>query len=326
MPIDSSTTSSTNGYKELSRHVMDFLKSIDTEETILVVTDFGKGNFTCGALFSELSEFLLAETHHMKVRVGGNSFRFARRLIYHLLERKMSNCRRFEFFRTAIEGDADPDDNWIQRICEVATVRFMSDYKFDIASDFMRYVDKYDIRGTRAGMNYEAKTVTVYGYGKPMLGAESMVIVPSMMSKDEPGETLKDGTKVLRINPELGLRGSMAVLWVRNEKSGYIRDGEFSRFNDSRKGAWAIADVMMVKGYGDVPPASHALYGDAVSNLAPNQRRLFADAGLVCHHLIRSYEEEDEERRQYMRRRKALEKIENGESPDCGAERQNPLE
>jgi len=216
----------------------------------------------------------------------------------------MSNCRRFEFFSTAIEGDADPDE--IQRICEVATVRFMSDYKFDIASDFMRYVDKYDIRGARAGMNYEAKTVTVYDNCKPVLGAESMVIVPSMMSKDEPGETLKDGTKVLRINPELGLRGSMAVLWVRNEKSGYIRDGVFSRFNDSRKGAWAIADVMMAKGYGDVPPATHALYADAVSNLAPNQRRLFADAGLVCHHLDRSYEEEDEEHRQYMRRRESI--------------------
>ena len=306
MPIDSSTTSSTNGYKELPRHVMDFLKSIDTDETILVVTDFGKRNFYYRTLFSELSEFLLAETRHMKVRVGGNSFRYARRLIYNLLERKMSNCRRFEFFRTAIERDSDPDDNWIQRICEVATVRFMSDYKFDIASDFMRYVDKYDIRGARAGMNYEAKTVTVYDYGRPMLGAESMVIVPSMMSKDEPGETLKDGTKVLRINPELGLRGSMAVLWVRNEQSGYIRDGEFNRFNDSYKGAWAIADVMMAKGYGDVPPATHALYADAVSNLAPNQRRLFADAGLVCHHLIRSYEEEDEEHRQYMRGRESI--------------------
>ena len=169
----------------------------------------------------------------MKVRVGGNSYRFASRLIFNLLDRKMTNCRRFEFFRTSVEEDADSDDNWIQKICEVATVRFMRDYKFDIASDFIRYVDKYDIRGSGAGMNYEAKTVTVYDNGKSMLGAESMVIVPSMMSKDEPAETLKDGTKVLHINPELGLRGSMAVLWIRNEQSGFIHDGEFSRFNDS---------------------------------------------------------------------------------------------
>jgi len=316
-PIDSSTVSSTNEYKKLPRHVMDFLKSIDKDETILVVTDFGKGNFSHRVLFSELSDFLLTETHRMKIRVGGNSYRFAGELIYNLLEHKMSNCRRFEFFRTAVKEDADSDDNWIQKICEVATVRFMRDYKFDIASDFIRYVDKYDIRGSGAGMNYEAKTVTVYDYGKSMMGAESMVIVPSMMSKDEPAETLKDGTKVLHINPELGLRGSMAVLWIRNEQSGFIHDGEFSRFNDSDKGAWAIADVMMVKGYGDVPPATHALYGDAVSNLAPNQRRLFADAGLVCHHLIRSYEEVDEEHRRYMRLRESIkEKIENGESLD----------
>lgn len=317
MPIDSSTVSSTNEYKKLPRHVMDFLKSIDTDETILVVTDFGKGNFGHGALFSELSEFLLMETHHMKIRVGGNSYRFASRLIFNLLDRKMTNCRRFEFFRTGVEEDADLDDNWIQKICEVATVRFMRDYKFDIASDFIRYVDKYDIRGSGAGMNYEAKTVTVYDYGKSMMGAESVVVVPSMMSDDEPNGPLKDGTNVQRINPELGLRGSMAVLWVRNEQSGFLHDGEFCRFNDSDKGAWAIADVMMVKGYEDVLPATHALYGDATSNLAPNQRRLFKDAGLVCHHLIRSYEEVDEERREYLKLRESIrEKTENGESMD----------
>ena len=315
MPIDSSTDSSTNEYTTLPRHVMDFLKSIDTDETILVVTDFGKGNFSHGALFSELSEFLLMETHHMKVRVGGNSYRFAGELIYNLLEHKMSNCRRFEFFRTGVEEDDDSDDNWIQKICEVATVRFMRDYKFDIASDFIRYVDKYDIRGSGAGMNYEAKTVTVYDYGKSMMGAESVVVVPSMMSDDEPNGPLKDGTNVQRINPELGLRGSMAVLWVRNEQSGFLHDGEFSRFNDSDKGAWAIADVMMVKGYEDVLPATHALYGDATSNLAPTQRRLFKDAGLVCHHLIRSYEEVDEERRECLKLRESIrEKTENGES------------
>ena len=315
MPIDSSTDSSTNEYTTLPRHVMDFLKSIDTDETILVVTDFGKGNFSHRVLFSELSDFLLTETHHMKVRVGGNSYRFASRLIFNLLDRKMTNCRRFEFFRTGVEENADSDDNWIQRICEVATVRFMRDYKFDIASDFIRYVDKYDIRGSGAGMNYEAKTVTVYDYGKSMMGAESVVVVPSMMSDDEPDGPLKDGTNVQRINPELGLRGSMAVLWVRNEQSGFLHDGEFSRFNDSDKGAWAIADVMMVKGYEDVLPATHALYGDATSNLAPNQRRLFKDAGLVCHHLIRSYEEVDEERRECLKLRESIrEKTENGES------------
>ena len=299
---------------------MDFLKSIDKDETTLVVMDYGKGNFSHGALFSELSDFLLTETHHMTIRVGGNSYRFASGLIFNLLDRKMTNCRRFEFFRTSVKDDEDcssEGDDWLQRICEVATVRYMSNYNFDIASDFMRYVDKYDIRGAGAGMNYQTKTVTVYDYGKSMLGAESVVVVPSMMSDDEPNGPLKDGTNVQRINPELGLRGSMAVLWVRNEQSGFLHDGEFSRFNDSDKGAWAIADVMMVKGYGDIPPATHALYGDAVSNLAPNQRRLFADVGLVCHHLIRSYEEVDEEHRRYMRLRESLkEKIENGESQD----------
>ena len=318
MPIDSSIDSLTSEYKKLPRHVMDFLKSIDKDETTLVVMDYGKGNFSHGALFSELSDFLLTETHHMTIRVGGNSYRFASGLIFNLLDRKMTNCRRFEFFRTSVKDDEDcssEGDDWLQRICEVATVRYMSNYNFDIASDFMRYVDKYDIRGAGAGMNYQTKTVTVYDYGKSMLGAESVVVVPSMMSDDEPNGPLKDGTNVQRINPELGLRGSMAVLWVRNEQSGFLHDGEFSRFNDSDKGAWAIADVMMVKGYEDVLPATHALDGDATSNLAPNQRRLFNDAGLVCHHLIRSYEEVDEERREYLKLRDSIrEKTENGES------------
>ena len=316
--IDTSTDSSTIEYKKLPRHVMDFLKSIDQDETTLVVMDYGKGNFSHRALFSELSEFLVTETHRMKIRVGGNSCRFASRLIFNLLDRKMTNCRRFEFFRISAKDDENTSsegDNWIQKICEVATVRYMNDYKFDLASDFMRYVDKYDIRGASAGMNYQTKTVTVYDYGKSMMSAESVVVVPSMMSDEEPQGPLKNGTKVQRINPELGLRGSMAVLWVRNEQSGFLHDGEFSRFNDSDKGAWAIADVMMVKGYEDILPATHALYGDATSNLAPNQRRLFKDAGLVCHHLIRSYEEVDEERREYLKLRESIrEKTENGES------------
>lgn len=305
MPIDTSTVSYPQTYKSLPRHVMDFLKTIDKDETILVVSDYGKGTYRCESLFSELCEFLLTETHHMKVRVGGNSYRFAEWLIHNLLYLKMTNCRRFEFFRTAREEDADPNDNWIQRICEVATVRFMSDYKFDIASDFMRYVDKYDIRGACAGMNYKTKTVTLYDYGKQMLNAESAVMVSPTTSKDENDEALKDGTKAQRISPELGLKGSMAVIWVRAEQPGFLQDGEFRRFNDADKGAWAIADVMMVKGYEDVQPATHALYGDAVSNLAPSQRRLFEDAGLVCHHLIRSYEEVDEAKRQYQRLRKS---------------------
>ena len=153
MPIDSSTDSSTNEYTTLPRHVMDFLKSIDKDETTLVVMDYGKGNFSHRALFSELSEFLVTETHRMKIRVGGNFCRFASGLIFNLLDRKMTNCRRFEFFRISAKDDENTSsegDNWIQKICEVATVRYMSDYKFDLASDFMRYVDKYDIRGASA--------------------------------------------------------------------------------------------------------------------------------------------------------------------------------
>lgn len=153
MPIDSSTVSSTNEYKTLPRHVMDFIKSIDNDGTILVVTDFGKGNFSHGALFSELSEFLLTETHHMKVRVGGNSYRFAGELIYNLLEHKMSNCSRFEFFRTAVEEDADSDDNWMQKICEVATVRFMRDYKFDInATTCLLYGSSPGLKATESAL------------------------------------------------------------------------------------------------------------------------------------------------------------------------------
>lgn len=208
MYIDTSTSLSTSEYKKLPRHVMDFLKSIDKDETILVVMDYGKGNFSHGVLFSELSDFLLTETHHMKIRVGGNSYRFASGLIFNLLDRKMTNCRRFEFFRTSAKEDEDSSsegDDWLQRICEAATVRCMSNYNFDIASDFMRYVDKYDIRRAGAGMNYQTKTVTVYDYGKSMMGAESVVVVPSMMSNDEPNGPLKDGTNVQRINPELDL-------------------------------------------------------------------------------------------------------------------------
>ena len=105
MPVDTSAVSFRHEYKDLPCHAMDFLKSIDKDETVLVVMDCGKGNFGCGALFSELSDFLLTETHRMTIRVGGNSYRFAGELIYNLLERKMTNCSRFEFFRTSVKKD-----------------------------------------------------------------------------------------------------------------------------------------------------------------------------------------------------------------------------
>lgn len=53
--------------------------------------------------------------------------------------------------------------------------------------------------------------------------------------------------------------------------------------------SWAVADVIMAKGYQDLVPATHALYGDVRSNLAGNEQRLFKDAGLISHYLFQPY-------------------------------------
>ena len=307
MPADGPTVSYPEVYEFLPRHVMDFLKSIDTDETTLVVSDCDKLIYRHKDVFMDLREFLLMETHHMRVRVGGNSHRFAGWLRGFLIGQRVKDMRRFEFFMTPFEDYPYTGKRTLRRISEIATVRFVGDYKFDLSSEFMRYVDRYDIRGSGSGMNFGTKTITVYGANGPMSGSECIVMVPSMMSNDTVEGTLKDGTVVRRIPPELGLRGSMATLWVRNEQSGFLHNGEFHRFNDSLKGAWAIADVMMAKGYEDIPPATHALYSDSWTNLAHNERKLFADAGLVCHHLLRSHDEADDERRKYAESLKALE-------------------
>ena len=276
----------TKEFRSLPQHVMDFLKSIDKDDTILVISDCDKMIYNYLNVFDELSKFLFAETHHITVRVGGNSFRFAKALMAYLRDMKAADNRRFEFFLSP----RDKREPWIEEMRATMTVHFMSDYKFDLSSDFMRYVDRYDIRGAGAGMNYATKTVTLYEANGPTSGSECIVVVPSADQKNLQVGTLKDGTVVRRMPPELGLCGSMATLWVRNEVSGYLQGGEFHGFNNAAKGTWAIADVMMAKGYEDVQPATHALYSDTWSNLMDNERRLFEDAGLVCHPLIQSYE------------------------------------
>ena len=303
MPVDGPAVSYPGVYESLPRHVMDFLKSIDKDDTILVVSDCDKGIYMHENIFSELREFLFSETHHMTVRVGGNSFRFAERLMGYLVDMKDVDIHRFEFFLSSPGRYLDLWKRKFRKMCAAMTVRWMDDYKFDFTSDFMRYADRYDIRGSGVGMNYATKTATLYGTNGPKAGAACVVVVPSAASEKLKEGTLKDGTEVRHIPPELGLRGSMATLWVRNEESGYIREGEFYRFNSAAKGAWAIADVMMTKGYKDVQPATHALYSDTWSNLMENERQLFKDAGLVCHHLIRSYEELDAARLRYEQER-----------------------
>lgn len=311
-----SADSSPGAYASLPRHVMDFLKSIDKDDTILVVSDCDKGIYNYRKIFSELCEFLFAETHHMTVRVGGNSYRFAGWLMGYLLDMKASDNHRFEFFLSPFEADSDKAERRIEKMRATMTIHLMSDYKFDLASDFMRYVDRYDIRGSGVGMNYATKTVTVYGANSPKSGSECIVVVPSAASENLREGSLKDGTVIRHLPPELGLRGSLATLWVRNERSGFINDGEFHVFNSAEKGAWAIGDVMMAMGYDDVSPATHALYSDTWSNLMHNERRLFKDAGLVCHHLIHSYEEYEEIRAERRQRAKAaIDSIRTNVSP-----------
>ncbi len=303
MPVDGPAVSYPEVYESLPRHVMDFLKSIDKDDTILVISDCDKGIYMHENIFSELREFLFSETHHMTVRVGGNSFRFAERFMSYLVDMKDVDIHRFEFF---LSSPGIYEDRWklqFRKMCAAMTVRCMDDYKFDFTSDFMRYADRYDIRGLGIGRNNATKTVTIYRENGLISGIEPSPTTQGTTSVDFAVGTLKDGTEVRRIRQELGLCGSLATLWARNEASGYILEGEFQRDDFAAKGAWAIADVMMAKGYKDVQPATHALYGDTWSNLVENERQLFKDAGLVCHHLIKSYEELDAERLRYEQER-----------------------
>jgi len=198
-------------YPVLPCHVMDYLKSIDKQGTILVVSDCDKWNYDHWNVFSDLIKFLLAETHSMTVRVGGNSYRLAESMIGYLLKHNATDVKRFEFYLGPLESFPE---RYLKRARASMTVRFVNDFAFDVTSDFMRYVGQYDIRKLGANMPYK-----------------------------NPG-----------------------------------------------KDAWAIADVMMVKGYGEILPATHVLYSDTWSDLMPNERQLFKDAGIVCHHLLRPYE------------------------------------
>ena len=295
------TVSHSKVCESLPSHVMDFLRAVDKDDTILVVSDCDKGIYSYEDTFHELCEFLLTGTHRMTVRVGGNSFRFAGMLMEYLLKMNVTNTRRFEFFFSSFDESYLAKDE-VQRMRASKTLRLMSDFKFDVRSDFMRYVDGYDLRWANVGMNRDTGIVTVYRIdGRPILDSGDTPIRPSAMKMKEviTEGKLKDGTVVRCVDPELGVRGSLAALWVMDEIAGYVSNGEFHVSAITSKGAWAIGDVMMVKGYDDMPPATHALYSDVWSHLMPKERRLFEDVGLVCHHLLQSYDEADALRRKY---------------------------
>lgn len=121
---------------ELQQRVIDYINSIDTSDTILMITDAAKGNY-----LSDLTEYLpllvdylLLQTRNMTIRVGGESFRLAEMFLdrgENMLEH-IVNPKRFEIYTV----QSNMKDSW-------ATIIDMDNFHFDIESDFIQVAMKY---------------------------------------------------------------------------------------------------------------------------------------------------------------------------------------
>jgi hypothetical protein len=109
----------------------------------------------------------------------------------------------------------------------------MKKYEYDLASDFVRYVDQYDIRKSRFGWNEKMKVVTDYIVDEPIVGANS-VVIPSA-SKDIVPEILKDGSFVKKADPALHLHGSLAVHWIKMNYLVLFRTENFAYLTIHKK-------------------------------------------------------------------------------------------
>ena len=97
---------------ELQQRVKDYISSIDTSDTILMITDAAKGNY-----LSDLTEYLpllvdylLLQTRNMTIRVGGESFRLAEMFLVrgeNMLEH-IVNPKRFEIYMV----QSNMKDSW----------------------------------------------------------------------------------------------------------------------------------------------------------------------------------------------------------------------
>lgn len=259
---------------EIDEEVLSWIKSVDGRETILTVFDAGK--FSNGFVFRKLIRSVLENSRSMRFRIGGNSFRLAGAVIDSLIKRNGQDAERFEFFL----GSKDLPDclSRVKDKFESLGIKCYDVSKLGIVaeSDFGRYVDQYDIRGCDAGYSEDSRTVTVY-YDRNRF--DSHPGVPTVL-KDG------DGTILRRNDPPNGLKGSLSTLYLRGERSGFISHGRFEPFNDADKGAWAIGDVVMVKGFGDISPSTHVLVPLEMMNIKESCEKLFADVGVDTRRLV----------------------------------------
>ena len=95
-----------------------------------------------------------------------------------------------------------------------------------------------------------------------------------------------------------GVPHTMVYYYVNNIDPGwYDKEGNFHRFYDKHRGLEALGNVTMVRGYGDIKPATAALYSDSGGGCGDeiycglaahydkrsrtsSQRKLFEDAGI----------------------------------------------
>jgi len=263
--------------------IVEWVKSIDRPGATLAVFDADK--YTIDRASHALICCLLRCSRHVKIRLGGNGYRTAQTELGAILRRKGEFSERFEFFLGGWDLHCFPEDVDFRGMG--ITCHDVAKLGIEPESDFGRYVDRYDIRGSVIGYSKARGMVTVYERGFYNCGGSvsQCIVVPSSPistddSSEKPLPSLSDGTIVVRNERANGLTGAMSTLFLRGEVSGFIEEGKFIPFNNSDKGRWAIGDVVMVKGYGHIPSATHVLAPANMLNFTDSRRRMFLDSGI----------------------------------------------
>ena len=121
--------------ESLSDEAKAFISGMDRPGASLAVFDEGKGFFMLRPLFQQLFSFVLTETEHVVLRVGGYSFR-AEGMALETAHSLHSDPGRVMDFRC--HGAALPSG--------IATVVDMHAFDFDYGSEFIRQAERYDYK------------------------------------------------------------------------------------------------------------------------------------------------------------------------------------
>ena len=121
------------------QNAKEFIDDLDRPGTIIALFDEGKLFYTYADELESVIRYILTETKHITLRVGGYSYRVERQALDISKELDIDPCRLESIYCGYFEPHVD-------HLLAKATFRELKEYAFDYDNPFVRYAEEYDYK------------------------------------------------------------------------------------------------------------------------------------------------------------------------------------